>query len=122
MNTYNKQNGYENSVVGQLSVSLDCHGNTAQANEHKNTENVASSSANIYEEVGPVPWASSWIIPWSSLVFKKVLGNGHYGEIRKGVVKLQDKVTKLAAITHLEGMVTRLIWVMLCMGSDYPLT
>ncbi|XP_071804456.1 uncharacterized protein [Asterias amurensis] len=97
-----EMNGYENSVVGQLSVSLDCHGNTAQANVYKNTENVASSSANIYEEVGPVPWASRWIIPWSSLVFKKVLGNGHYGEIRKGVVKLQDKVTKIAAITHLE--------------------
>ncbi|XP_071804887.1 uncharacterized protein [Asterias amurensis] len=94
--------GYENRIVGQLSVPVDGYENTAQVNEQEGTDNVATSSANIYEEVGPAPWASRWIIPWSSLVFKKVLGNGHYGEIRKGVVKLQDKVTKLAAITHLE--------------------
>ena len=64
----------------------------------------APESQPTYEDVGLPTWANPWSVMWDDLIIGiKVLGNGQFGEVRDGVVKVKGDLCR-AAIKKLKGM------------------
>ncbi|XP_071799492.1 angiopoietin-1 receptor-like [Asterias amurensis] len=66
----------------------------------------APESQPTYEDVGLPTWANPWSVLWDDLIVGiKVLGNGQFGEVRDGVVKVKGDLCR-AAIKKLKENAT----------------
>ncbi|XP_033636580.1 hepatocyte growth factor receptor-like [Asterias rubens] len=66
----------------------------------------APESQPTYEDVGLPTWANPWSILWEDLfIGNKVIGKGHFGEVRDGVVKVKGDLCR-AAIKKLKESAT----------------
>ncbi|XP_071799489.1 angiopoietin-1 receptor-like [Asterias amurensis] len=64
----------------------------------------APESQPTYEDVGLPTWANPWSILWEDLfIGNKVLGKGHFGEVRYGVVTVKGDLCKAAIKTLKEN-------------------